>query len=102
MYNLLVYDVNAWRSPRHYKRLPIGPSPYWTVRIDYELLQENQKINELALRRLDNKQKPATKIAQVMPNYHGVVHLDQLNNSEAVVVRTDDKGGMSLEVLPLP
>lgn len=94
--------MNAWRSPRHYKRLPIGPSPYWTVRIDYELLQENQKINELALRRLDNKQKPATKIAQVMPNYHGVVHLDQLNNSEAVVVRTDDKGGMSLEVLPLP
>ena len=46
--------------------------------------------------------KPLTEIAVVVPEYHGVVAMDRLNDQDALVIRTDDKGGLSLAVLALP
>jgi len=85
-----------------HKQKPVGPSPYWTVRIDNSLLAETDKVNEKATLRVDGKMKPLTDRAQVIESYHGVVHLSRLDRERALVVRTDDKGGMSLAVLPLP
>jgi hypothetical protein len=81
---------------------PMGPSPYWTVRLEYDLLKESDKINEKALRRLDKKGQPATDRAMVAKDFHGVVHMDKLDNQRAIAVRTDDKGGFSLAVINLP
>jgi hypothetical protein len=92
--------MNTYRF--HHKIRPVGPSPYWTVRIEYDLLRENANVNEKALRRVDGKYQPITDRALVMPAYHGVVHMDQLDRERALVVRSDDKGGLDLEVLALP
>ena len=80
---------------------PFGPSPYWTVRIDYDLLRENAKVNEKALRRLKGNE-PATDRAQMMPDYHGIMTMARLDDERALGVRTDDKGGFDLVVLALP
>jgi hypothetical protein len=79
-----------------------GPSPYWTVRIDYDLLRENTKVNEKALRRLKAGNVPATDRAQMMPEYHGIMTMDRLDNERTLGVRTDGKGGFDLVVLALP
>jgi hypothetical protein len=92
--------MNTFRF--HHKQRPVGPSPYWTVRIDYDLLAESANINKKALWRVDAKYQPITERAQVVPAYHGVVHMDQLDRERAVVVRTGDKGGLDLAVLALP
>ncbi|MCI0377089.1 MAG: hypothetical protein L0215_05760 [Gemmataceae bacterium] len=86
-----------------HKKSPVGPSQYWTAKVDYTILQETEKINEDALRRVGKDvNKPLTERAVVAADYHGVVHLDRLDKSRALVVRSDDKGGFTLEVLPLP
>src|SRR5437879_4229221 len=79
-----------------------GPSPYWTVRIDYDLLRENTKVNEKALRRLKAGNEPATDRAQMMPAYHGVMSMARLDDERALGVRSDGKGGFDLVVLALP
>ena len=43
-----------------------------------------------------------TEFATVVPEYHYVTNMDRLNNENALVIRTDDKGGLSMAVLPLP
>jgi hypothetical protein len=88
-----------------HKQNPVGPSPYWTAKVDYEILVENQKINENAVRRVGNRDKASqsnTERAQIAADYHGVVHMARLGGDRVLVVRTDDKGGQSLGVLPLP
>ena len=74
----------------------IGPSPYWTVKVDQNILTETDKINESALRR-----SPKTDRAQIVPEFHGVMLMDRLGTDRALVVR-DGKDGVSLAVLPLP
>ncbi len=86
----------------HHKRRPVGPSPYWTVRIDHDILGESSKVNQKALVRVNRDYESITDRAQVMPGYHGVVHMDKLDSQRALVVRTDDKGRYDLAVLPLP
>ena len=83
---------------------PVGPSKYWTARVDYDLLREAGKINENALRRVkDNAaNKPLTDRAVVAEDYHGVMHMDRLNATQALVIRTDAKDNISLAVVPLP
>jgi hypothetical protein len=85
---------------------PVGPSPYWTVRLELDLLKEADKVNKSALWREGipglKGGKMTTNRAQVAEAYHGVTNMDKIDNERALVVRTDDKGGFSLAVLPLP
>ena len=37
-----------------------------------------------------------------VPAYDGVMHMDRLDATRAVVIRTDDKDAIDLAVLPLP
>jgi hypothetical protein len=94
--------MSTFRMPFAQKRQPVGPSPYWTVRVDYNILRENSKINEEALVRVNAKYENVTDRAEVIPGYHGVVHMDALDRDRALVVRTDDKGGFDLKVVALP
>ena len=83
---------------------PVGPSKYWTARVDYDLLKETDKVNESALRRVkDNAaNKPLTDRAVVAEEYHGVVHMDRLNGTQALAIRMDAKDNLDLAVLALP
>lgn len=84
---------------------PVGPSPYWTAKVDYTLLRETVNVNEKALQRAPRGTRASvsrTYRAQIVDDYHGVMHLDRLNAERALVVRIDDKGGLNLAVLPLP
>jgi hypothetical protein len=93
--------MNTYRM--FHKRDPVGPSPYWTVKVDQTILQEAEKVNQKALRRVKGKASVSmTDRAVVVPEYHGVVLMDRFDAQNALVVRTDDKGAMDLAVLPLP
>ena len=89
--------MNTFRMDRFQKSNPVGPSPYWTVKVDQSILTEGVKINKDALLRT-----PKTEEAQVVPAFHGVMLMDRLGTDHALVVRTDDKGGVSLTALMLP
>jgi len=94
--------MSTYRMPFAQKKQPVGPSPYWTVRVDYNILRENTKINKEALVRVNAEYENVTDRAEVVPAYHGVVQMDALDRTNALVVRTDDKGGFDLKVLALP
>ncbi len=85
----------------HHSRRPVGPSPYWTARVDYDLLSETKNVNKDALVRVDGKYRSVTKRAIVVPEYHGVTHVDKLDDMRAVVIR-GGTNGLSLEVIALP
>ena len=85
-----------------HKRAPVGPSPYWTVRVDGDLLREAANINEKALRRVKGNTKSLTDRAVVVAAFHGVRTMDRLDEGRALVIREDDKGNLSLRALPLP
>jgi hypothetical protein len=90
--------ANSFR-PRHAQK-PISPSPYWTVRFERGLLGENEKINEKAPNRLSDD--PAAARMQMVDTFHGVMQMDQLNATQALVLRTDGQGHVDLETLDLP
>jgi len=93
--------MNVYRM--FHKQNPVGPSPYWTAKVEASILKETDKINEKAIWRVKGKaDKSLTEFALVVPEYHGVVAMDRLNELNALVIRTDDKGVLSLAVLPLP
>jgi hypothetical protein len=84
---------------------PVRPSPYWTCKIDQTILGETQKINQKALTRTAGKGKSSestTDRAVPVPAYDGVMHMDRLDATRAVVIRTDGKDAIDLAVLPLP
>jgi len=84
----------------HHQRKPFGPSPYWTVKFEQGVLNEDTKVNEKALRRL-KKYEAATPKVEMVESYHGVMQMDQLDDEHALVLRqTDD--GIRLEPLALP
>jgi hypothetical protein len=80
----------------------IGPTPFWTVRVDFDILAETQEINEKALRRVDKKYQPVTDRAVIVETFHGVTLMDKLDDTQAITVRTNEKGQLNLEVLALP
>ena len=91
------------RMARFQKSMPVGPSPYWTVRVDADLLRETDKINQKALWRTKGKTvESITDRAIVVPAYHGVICMDRLDGDRALVVRVDDKGNHDLQALMLP
>jgi hypothetical protein len=88
---------------KFHSKSPVGPSPYWVVKVDGELLRETANVNEKALWRVKgNVKQPLTDRAVVVEPYHGVVHMDRLDEQRALVIRTDDKGNMTLAALALP
>lgn len=94
--------MNNVRIARFHQSNPVGPSPYWTAKIDHSILGETEKINEKALRRVGSKASDSsTDRAVVAPTFHGVTMMDRLGADRAAVIRTDGSR-MSLEVLPLP
>jgi hypothetical protein len=94
--------LNAFRK---FNKSPVGPSPYWVARVDYTLLAETQKINDKAIWRVSKTGSPAKSVtdrAVIADGYFGVQHMDKLDATRALVIRGDDKSGMSLRLLPLP
>jgi hypothetical protein len=81
---------------------PFGNSPYWTARVDLDLLRDSQNTNTKAIRRLDAKGKPQTDRIKMVDEYQGVVHMDRLDNDNALVLRTDSTGSWTLTPLALP
>lgn len=81
---------------------PVGPSARWVAKVDYDILKETTKINEKALWRTQGKASESNiPQAQVAKDYFGVTHMDQLNATQALVIRAEgDKS--ALRVLPLP
>lgn len=94
--------MNHTRSPKFGK---IGSSPFWTAKVEHGILAENEAINEKAIVRAPRKADPnatTTQRAVVVPEFQGVAMMDRLDADRALVLRSDDKGGLSLAVLPLP
>ncbi len=79
-----------------------GSSPYWTARVDLDLLRTSDKINQKAIRRVDAKQQPITDRIKMVEEYAGVVHMDRLDNNNALVLRKEASGNLTLTPLPLP
>src|SRR5262249_42989080 len=75
---------------------PFGSSPYWTFKLDFNVLAETKKIDKNAVRR-DVKSNQYMVAA-----YDGVSHMDVLDRERAMVILNDGKGGLSLTALPLP
>lgn len=87
----------------HHARAPVGPSPYWTCRIERDILTGKDKINEKAEWRVKKGGvQPATEKIQVAEEYHGVVHMDLLGKDRALVIKDDGKGSFTLAALKLP
>lgn len=92
--------MNTFRF--HHKQKAFGPSPYWTVRMERNLLAEKEKVDTKAVRRLDSKYNPATETMKMIEEFHGVVNMDKLDNERALVLRQDDKGDYTLSPIALP
>jgi len=91
--------VNAGRNN---EKPAFGPSAFWCAKVDYDLLSETTNINEKALWRVKGKGfQPATDRVSVADAYFGTLYMAKLDPSSALVIR-DDKGSMSLQMLPLP
>ena len=85
----------------HHERKPFGPSPYWTVKFEQSLLAENEAVNEAAIRRLGKNYESATERIEMVETFHGVMQMDKLSDSLALVLR-QDKESLTLEPLALP
>jgi hypothetical protein len=94
--------MNVVRMDAMQKSRPVGPSKYWTVRIDQGLLAEKENINEKALLRADKNLQPTTDRATVADTFHGVTLMAKLDGQRALVLRDDGKGGLNLQTLALP
>lgn len=84
----------------HHERRPFGPSPYWTVKFEQGILSATDEVDEQALRRLKGT-KPTTDRVQMIESFHGVMQMDKLDDTRAVVLR-QTKNGVDLETLLLP
>lgn len=88
---------------RFHARQPIGPSPYWTVRFERDLLLGKDNVNQKAVWRVDKGTvKPSSDRFKVIEDYHGVVQMAQLDNDRALTIKDDGKGNQTLAALPLP
>ncbi len=83
----------------------VGPNPNWVCKVDHELLKETVNVDQKALWRVDPKGKASVSVtdrAVVATAYHGVLHMDKLDNGRAVVIQDVDGKSRRLSVLPLP
>ncbi len=107
--DMFVYDKGGYKyllvnhRRFHHKQNPVGPSPYWATKVDFTILEEDVDVNDKALWRTKGKASVSmTGRAQIAEDYHGVVHMDRLDNERTLVVLTDDQGKFDLKILPLP
>jgi hypothetical protein len=96
--------VSNHRMERMHKATPVGPSPYWVAKVDMAIFDETEKVNEKAPWRVQKfTAKPLDqKLAVVAEDYHGTIHLDKLNDKQALVIKEDKKTGLTLTALDLP
>src|SRR5262249_7020813 len=86
---------------------PVGPSPYWTAKVDQSILREGTLINEKAIWRIKKGAKASEPTKESAPyvsvatEYHGVMQMDRLDRERALVLQAGDKG-LNLKVLALP
>ncbi len=105
--DMLVYEKNGHNyvlvnTVRRFKPY-FGPSPYWTARVDLELMRGTEKTNEQAVRRVDRQNKPiVTDRIQMVESYFGVRRMDRLDADNALVLKEDGQGHLDLMPLPLP
>jgi hypothetical protein len=94
--------MNVFRM--FHKQNPVGPSPYWTARVDHTILKETEKVNQNALQRVNkgDASKGLTDRAVIAQDFHGVMLMSRLNATQALAIRTDGKDNISLAVLALP
>jgi len=90
--------MNTFRMDRFQKSNPIGPSSYWTCKVDKSILTESVKINETAVRR----EPKNDTMAVVVPEFHGVMLMDRLGTDRVLVIREGKDGAVNLAALPLP
>jgi hypothetical protein len=94
--------MNQQRMGGMQKSNPVGPSEFWTAKVDFSILTENEKVNKNALWRTTGKANVSTTDrAEIVATFHGVTHMGQLDAERALVIRKDDKG-VNLQILPLP
>ncbi len=84
----------------HHEKRPFGPSPHVAFRFDEELLAGDKEVNETAIRRLDQKDPNSNRI-EIAETFHGVIHMDRLNDSTALALR-EAEGDVDLVALALP
>lgn len=96
--------MSTMRMAGFQKKDPVRPSAYWTVKVDQAVLAETEKINQKALTRTakGKASESKTELAVPVPTFDGVMHMDRLDATRAVVIRVDDKEAIDLAVLPLP
>lgn len=98
-------DGKRWlvtHTQRMGSRAPFGPSAYWGARVDmdYLALNDAEKINQKAARR-DTAKKSGPDGIEIVDSLFGAMHVDKLNNDEAIVLReAGDK--LVLEMAKLP
>lgn len=90
--------VNTFRF--HHQKAPISPGPYWTCRFNLDLLANNEKVNEEAVRR--DIKTPEDPAISMVPEFHGVMHMDRLDAGRALVVRKGADDSLDLEAVALP
>lgn len=88
--------VNTFRF--HHAKSPLSPTPYWTCRFDASILAAAKKNEEAMKRDVKNPKDPAVTMVD---SFHGVMHMGKLDDSRAVVVKSND-GSVDLEVIALP
>jgi hypothetical protein len=94
--------MNAQRMGQMQKSNPVGPSEFWTAKVDFTILREMDKVNNQALWRTTGKANMSTTDrAQIVPTFHGVTHMAPLDADRALVLRKDGQA-VSLQVLALP
>ncbi|MEI7686230.1 MAG: hypothetical protein WCL32_14495, partial [Planctomycetota bacterium] len=95
--------MNNFRMAKFHEKNPVGPSPYWTAKVEHGILTENEKVNEKALWRVGAKANESkTDRVSVAQDFHGVMMMDRMGADRAAVIRADNAGTLSLEVVPLP
>ena len=88
---------------RFHARQPIGPSPYWAVRFERNLLMGKDNVNQKALWRVKKGTvEPTSDQFKVLEDYHGVMLMDKLDGGRALTIKDDGKGNQTLVALALP
>ncbi|MAG93874.1 MAG: hypothetical protein CMJ48_09015 [Planctomycetaceae bacterium] len=91
----LVTNTNRF----HHEKRPIGPSPFWGVRVDMEYMK-SAEVNEKAARRNATK-RSGPEGMDVVEVLFGVTQVAKLNDDEMIVIRENGKA-FDLEVAQLP
>jgi hypothetical protein len=94
--------INANRNSKKPEPKLNFPSGYWVAKVDHTLLKETVNVNENAPWRVGKGSATLTDRVIVAKDYFGTLHMDQLDNARAIVLREADGKSLKLSVLALP